>query len=59
MLDVHCDPDVPPIPPHATFEQMTDMAEALIKGDTSRWGVIKEGIKTKAQELLPHGHDDS
>jgi pyruvate dehydrogenase (quinone) len=52
VLDVHCDPDVPPIPPHATLEQMTDMAKALIKGDTSRWGVIKEGIKTKAQELL-------
>jgi pyruvate dehydrogenase (quinone) len=54
VLDVHCDPDVPPIPPHATLEQMTDMAQALIKGDTSRWGVIKEGIKTKAQEFLPH-----
>ena len=58
VLDVHCDPDVPPIPPHATLEQMTDMAAALIKGDTSRWGVIKEGLKTKAQEFLPHGHDD-
>lgn len=52
LLDVHCDPDVPPIPPHATLEQMTDMAKALIKGDTSRWGVIKEGLRTKAQELL-------
>jgi pyruvate dehydrogenase (quinone) len=58
VLDVHCDPDVPPIPPHATLEQMTDMASALIKGDTSRWGVIKEGLMTKAQELLPHNHDD-
>jgi pyruvate dehydrogenase (quinone) len=58
VLDVHCDPDIPPIPPHAPLEQMTDMAEALIKGDTSRWGVIKEGIKTKAQEFLPHGDDD-
>jgi pyruvate dehydrogenase (quinone) len=58
VLDVHCDPDVPPIPPHATLEQMTDMAAALIKGDTSRWGVIKEGLKTKAQEVLPHHHDD-
>ena len=59
VLDVHCDPDVPPIPPHATLEQMTDMAAALIKGDTSRWGVIKEGLKTKAQELLPNAHDDT
>jgi pyruvate dehydrogenase (quinone) len=53
VLDVHCDPDVPPIPPHATLEQMTDTAKALIKGDPSRWGVIKEGLKTKAQELRP------
>jgi pyruvate dehydrogenase (quinone) len=59
VLDVHCDPDVPPIPPHATLEQMTDMAKALIKGDTSRWGVIKEGLKTKAQELMPHTDDDN
>jgi pyruvate dehydrogenase (quinone) len=55
VIDVHCDPDIPPIPPHATFEQMKDAAEALIKGDENRWGVIKEGIKTKAQEFLPKG----
>jgi pyruvate dehydrogenase (quinone) len=54
VLDVHCDPDVPPVPPHATLEQMTATAKALIKGDTSRWGVIREGIKVKAQEILPH-----
>ncbi len=55
LLDVHCDPDVPPIPPHATFEQMKDAASALAKGDTDRWGVIKEGLKVKAQEFIPHG----
>jgi pyruvate dehydrogenase (quinone) len=53
VLDVRCDPDVPPIPPHADLEQMKSMAAALMKGDTSRWGVIKEGLKTKAQELFP------
>jgi len=52
VLDVHCDPDVPPIPPHATLEQMKNLATALAKGDTSRWGVIKEGIRTKAREVL-------
>ncbi|MGH3498106.1 MAG: thiamine pyrophosphate-requiring protein [Nocardioidaceae bacterium] len=57
VLDVHTDPDVPPIPPHATFEQMKDAALALAKGDSRRWGVIKEGLKTKAQEFLPHGDD--
>ncbi len=58
VLDVHCDPDIPPIPPHSTLEQMTDMAQALLKGDTKRWSVIKEGIKVKAQEFLPGNHDD-
>jgi pyruvate dehydrogenase (quinone) len=57
VIDVHCDPDVPPIPPHATYAQMKDMATALIKGDTSRWGVIREGIKTKAQEFLSPSPD--
>jgi pyruvate dehydrogenase (quinone) len=57
LLDVRCDPDVPPIPPHATFEQMKDTAAALIGGDENRWGVIKEGVKTKVQEILPH-HDE-
>jgi pyruvate dehydrogenase (quinone) len=59
ILDVHCDPDVPPIPPHATLEQMLNTSKALIKGDTSRWGVIKEGLRTKAREVLPHGSPDS
>ncbi|MGI8717400.1 MAG: thiamine pyrophosphate-dependent enzyme, partial [Lapillicoccus sp.] len=53
VLDVHVDPDVPPIPPHATLAQMKDTAKALLKGDENRWGVIKEGLKTKAAEILP------
>jgi pyruvate dehydrogenase (quinone) len=57
VLDVHCDPDVPPIPPHSTFQQVKDTTKALLTGDADRWGVVKEGVKTKAQELLP-GRDD-
>ncbi|PKW27275.1 thiamine pyrophosphate-requiring protein [Phycicoccus duodecadis] len=53
VLDVHTDPDVPPVPPHATFEQMKDAAESILKGDAHAWGVVKEGVKTKVQELLP------
>jgi pyruvate dehydrogenase (quinone) len=54
VIDARTDPDVPPIPPHATLEQMKDAAMALLKGDSDRWGVIKEGVKTKVQEFLPH-----
>jgi pyruvate dehydrogenase (quinone) len=54
VLDVHCDPNMPPIPPHATFEQMKSAAEAMLKGDEDAPGVVKTGIKTKLQEMLPH-----
>jgi pyruvate dehydrogenase (quinone) len=53
VLDVHTDPDVPPIPPHATLQQMRDMAKSLAGGDENLWGIIKTGIKQKAQEILP------
>jgi pyruvate dehydrogenase (quinone) len=55
VLDVHCDPNVPPVPPHVTYDQLKDAAEAMLKGDANRWQVIKAGIKVKAQELLPRG----
>ncbi|MGH3553432.1 MAG: thiamine pyrophosphate-requiring protein [Mycobacterium sp.] len=54
LLDVHTDPNVPPIPPHATYEQMKDTALSVLKGDEDAVGMIKEGIKAKAQEFLPH-----
>ena len=54
LLDVRCDPNVPPIPPHATLEQMQDAGQAILHGDEDRWGIVKEGIKTKVQEFLPH-----
>ena len=54
VLDVHTDPDMPPIPPHATWEQFSAATTAVLKGDEDRWGFVKKGIKTKAQEFLPH-----
>jgi pyruvate dehydrogenase (quinone) len=54
VLDVHTDPNVPPVPPHATLEQMQSVAEAFLKGDENRWGMAREGIKVKMQEFLPH-----
>jgi pyruvate dehydrogenase (quinone) len=53
VLDVHCDPDVPPIPPHATTEQMIDTAKALLAGDEDAWTVVRTGFRQKVQEFLP------
>jgi pyruvate dehydrogenase (quinone) len=53
VLDVRTDPSIPPIPPHATFEQARDAATALLKGDPDGWSVLKEGLMTKAREIFP------
>ncbi|HET7173299.1 MAG TPA: thiamine pyrophosphate-requiring protein, partial [Nocardioidaceae bacterium] len=57
VLDVLCDANVPPIPPHASLDQMKATAGALLHGDEDRWAVLREGIKTKAQELMPKRGD--
>jgi pyruvate dehydrogenase (quinone) len=54
VLDVHTDPNMPPIPPHATWEQFKSATAAVLAGDEDSWGFVKEGLKTKAQEFLPH-----
>jgi pyruvate dehydrogenase (quinone) len=53
VLDVHVDPEIPPIPPHATLDQMLSTAKAMAEGDENRWHVLKEGMKTKAREIFP------
>jgi pyruvate dehydrogenase (quinone) len=53
VLEFVTDPAIPPIPPHATLEQMENMASAMVRGDSDRWAVLREGIKEKVQEFLP------
>jgi pyruvate dehydrogenase (quinone) len=55
ILDVRCDPEMPPIPPHATFEQMKSTAESVLHGDPEAWHMMTQGLKTKAQEFIPSG----
>jgi pyruvate dehydrogenase (quinone) len=57
VLDVRTDPDVPPIPPHATFEQVKATASAVLHGDEDATGFIKQGIKQKVQQYLPGTKD--
>lgn len=52
VLDVHCDPNVPPIPPHATADQALGLMKSALSGDENRWDFIKQGLKTKAAEIF-------
>lgn len=55
LVEFVTDPDVPPIPPHATWEQAEATAKALLKGDSAALGIVKQGVKAKIQDLLPGG----
>ncbi|HEX3337066.1 MAG TPA: thiamine pyrophosphate-requiring protein [Jatrophihabitans sp.] len=58
VLDIRCDPDVPPIPPHATVEQIKALAGAVRHGDEDTWGFVRQGLKQKVQQYLPGGKGD-
>ncbi|WP_324787998.1 thiamine pyrophosphate-requiring protein [Streptomyces sp. H51] len=53
VIEFLTDPAVPPIPPHATWEQMEATAASILKGDTDRGSMVKQGFKAKVQEFLP------
>ncbi|MEU2232522.1 thiamine pyrophosphate-requiring protein [Streptomyces vietnamensis] len=55
VIDFRTDPAVPPIPPHATWDQIKDAALSVLKGDSDRASVVRQGVKAKLQELLPGG----
>lgn len=54
VMDVHTDPNMPPIPPHATWDQFKATTTAFLSGDEDRIGFTMVGVQTKAQEFLPH-----
>jgi pyruvate dehydrogenase (quinone) len=55
VLDFVTDPAVPPIPPHATLDQIEAAALSVLKGDTDRTEMVRQGLKAKVQEFLPGG----
>ncbi|MFE2707190.1 thiamine pyrophosphate-requiring protein [Streptomyces mirabilis] len=56
VLDFVTDPAVPPIPPHATLDQIEAAATSILKGDSDRAGMVRQGFKAKVQEFLPGHH---
>ncbi|GFN09951.1 thiamine pyrophosphate-requiring protein [Streptomyces microflavus] len=53
VIDFRTDPAVPPIPPHASLDQIAAAASAVLQGDSDRGSMIKQGLKAKVQEMLP------
>jgi pyruvate dehydrogenase (quinone) len=57
VVEFRTDPAVPPIPPHASWDQIEKALESIVRGDSDRLNVIKEGVKSKVQEFLPGTKD--
>jgi pyruvate dehydrogenase (quinone) len=53
VLEAVVDPEVPPLPPHITGEQMKKMARAMVKGDPEAVGVMEKSLRAKIEEFLP------
>ncbi|MCC9305785.1 thiamine pyrophosphate-requiring protein [Kitasatospora sp. RB6PN24] len=53
VLDFRTDPAVPPIPPHADLDQLKATAASMLHGDSDWAGMIRQGVKSKVQEMLP------
>ena len=54
VLDVRTDPNVPPLPPHISFEQARKFARSMLEGDPRWRGVVTQTVKDAVETLVPH-----
>ncbi|TPM22650.1 thiamine pyrophosphate-requiring protein [Mesorhizobium sp. B2-3-5] len=57
VLEVKTDPEVPPLPPHFTFDQIKNLTSSLAKGDPSETGVIRGTVRQVLGSILPGKSD--
>jgi pyruvate dehydrogenase (quinone) len=57
VLNIKTDPEVPPLPPHITFDQAIKFATALRKGDPAEGKVIAGAARQLVGALLPGGKE--
>lgn len=53
VLEFVTDPEVPPLPPHITFDQAVNFWRSIYKGDPGKWSMIKQSFKEMADTVLP------
>jgi pyruvate dehydrogenase (quinone) len=55
VLEAVTDPEVPPLPPHITFEQARHFVLSVARGDGGRRAMVEQSLKAKLKEFLPGG----
>lgn len=54
LVEAVTDPEVPPLPPHITFEQAVHFWESMFKGDEHRWRMFGQSVKEMFENFVPH-----
>ena len=47
-------PDVPPMPPHISFEHASNYLRAMLKGDVDAWSTLRASFHDAVESFLPH-----
>jgi len=53
VLEAVVDPEVPPLPPHITFEQAKHFAQAALAGDPGRGRMIRQSLRQMLDAVTP------
>jgi pyruvate dehydrogenase (quinone) len=53
VLEAVTDPEVPPLPPHITFEQAKHFTQAIAHGDPHAGRVIRNSLRQMLDTLMP------
>jgi len=53
VIEVKTDPEVPPLPPHITFEQARTFMQTLVKGDSAQGHLLVETARQVFSSVLP------
>jgi pyruvate dehydrogenase (quinone) len=59
VLEVKTDPEVPPLPPHITFQQAMHYSETILKGDPREESMIMGTARQVLSSILPGRRTDN
>jgi len=54
VLEVKTDKEVPPLPPHITFEQAEALTQTIVKGDPDEAHMVKGTVKQALSKVFAH-----
>lgn len=57
VLEVKTDPEVPPLPPHITFDQASKFSRSLTKGDSGAAQMVAGAAQQLLSSVLPDRRD--